>query len=402
MSRIDDLIEQLAPGGICYRELGAVAAYSTTRVDAAELDATNFVGVDNLLPNKQGKVDASYLPNTARLTAYQEGDLLLGNIRPYLKKVWLATNAGGCSGDVLALRIFAGMLPMLLPEFLFYLLSSDSFFAYSMQHAKGAKMPRGNKEAIMRYRIPVPPLEVQHEIVRILDTFTELETELEAELEARRRQYDHYRSQILDLGEDVAWRPLREVAEVRSGWGFPHSYQGQTDGDLPFFKVSDMNSPGNETVMYSSSNYVSRAVARTLGARPTPEGTVIFPKIGAAVATNKKRLLAVQSVYDNNVMGLVPGNRLEPRFLYYWMTTIDLSRLAHNSGAVPSIRASEMAAFRIPVPELTAQREIASTLDKFNAMISDLSVGLPAELAARRRQYEYYRDRLLTFQEAAS
>ena len=152
MSRIDDLIEQLAPGGICYRELGAVAAYSTTRVDAAELDATNFVGVDNLLPNKQGKVDASYLPNTARLTAYQEGDLLLGNIRPYLKKVWLATNAGGCSGDVLALRIFAGMLPMLLPEFLFYLLSSDSFFAYSMQHAKGAKMPRGNKEAIMRYR----------------------------------------------------------------------------------------------------------------------------------------------------------------------------------------------------------------------------------------------------------
>ena len=91
MSRLDNLIAQHCPSGVFFRDLVEVAGYSTTRVDAADLDATSFVGVDNLLPNKQGKNDATYLPNTERLTAYREGDVLLGNIRPYLKKVWLAT-----------------------------------------------------------------------------------------------------------------------------------------------------------------------------------------------------------------------------------------------------------------------------------------------------------------------
>ena len=85
--------------------LGAIAEYSPTRVDASTLNSTCFVGVDNLVANKGGRVDASYLPNTERLTAYEPGDILIGNIRPYLKKVWKATISGGCSGDVLAVRI---------------------------------------------------------------------------------------------------------------------------------------------------------------------------------------------------------------------------------------------------------------------------------------------------------
>jgi type I restriction enzyme, S subunit len=84
-----------------------------------------------------------------------------------------------------------------MPEFLYRLLASDDFFAYNMQHAKGAKMPRGSKEAILRYRIPIPPIEVQREIVKVLDTFTQLE----AELEARRQQYAHYRDRLLTFKE---------------------------------------------------------------------------------------------------------------------------------------------------------------------------------------------------------
>ncbi len=105
MSRISDLIVELSPKGVRHVALSEVAAYSTTRVDASLLDETSFLGVDNLVADKGGRIDASYLPNTARLTAYEPSDILLGNIRPYLKKVWLATNAGGCSGDVLAIRI---------------------------------------------------------------------------------------------------------------------------------------------------------------------------------------------------------------------------------------------------------------------------------------------------------
>lgn len=88
-----------------------------------------------------------------------------------------------------------------MPEFLYRLLASDVFFSYNMQHAKGAKMPRGSKDAILKYRIPIPPIEVQREIVSVLDTFTKLEAELEAELEARRRQYQYYRDALLNFNE---------------------------------------------------------------------------------------------------------------------------------------------------------------------------------------------------------
>ena len=402
MSRIDELIAELAPEGVRHVALSEVAEYSPTRVDAADLDETSFVGVDNLVSDKGGRVDASYPPNTARLTAYEPGDILLGNIRPYLKKVWLATNAGGCSGDVLAVRIVREHRESLDPAFLYYLLSSDSFFAYNMQHAKGAKMPRGNKSAILNYRIPVPPLEVQREIVRVLDQFTQLEAELEAELEARRRQYEHYRQLAMSFDDSIPRVALGDIAEVRSGWGFPNAHQGREEGEYPFYKVGDMNLPGNETVMSIANNYVSAEVAKNLGVRPAPAGTVIFPKIGAAVATNKKRVLSVPSAYDNNVMGLVPTERVTSRFLYHWMQTFDLSRLANDSGAVPSIRKTEAEKVLIPLPDLDTQREVAGLLDKFDALVNDLSVGLPAELAARRKQYEYYRDKLLTFKELAA
>lgn len=194
-------IAKYCPDGVRYVLLSDVAGYSTTRVDAQDLDETSFVGVDNLVANKGGRVDASYLPNTKRLSAYEPGDILLGNIRPYLEKIWCATNSGGCSGDVLAIRIRERSRGSITPKFLYYLLSTNDFFAYDMQHAKGAKMPRGDKTAILRYRIPVPPLEVQRAIVEVLDKFGQLESELELELAARRQQYEYYRDKLLTFKE---------------------------------------------------------------------------------------------------------------------------------------------------------------------------------------------------------
>jgi len=195
--------------------------------------------------------------------------------------------------------------------------------------------------------------------------------------------------------------PMAEVAEIRSGWGFPNAYQGQTEGTYPFYKVSDMNLAGNETLMTAANNFIDEVTARKLGVTPAPAGTVIFPKIGAAVATNKKRLLSMRSAYDNNVMGLIPGDQLNPRFLFFWMQTVDLTKLAHDSGAVPSIRKSEMETLQVPVPPLEEQERIVAILDKFDSLVNDLSSGLPAEIKARRQQYEHYRNRLLTFREAA-
>ena len=193
---------------------------------------------------------------------------------------------------------------------------------------------------------------------------------------------------------------MGEIAEVRSGWGFPLSYQGDSVGDIPFFKVSDMNSLGNEIRMRSATNYVSQKVAMKLGVTAAPEGTIIFPKIGAAIATNKKRILTQPSAYDNNVMGVIPSDRIDSRFLFHWMQTVDLSRIANDSGALPSIRKSEMERAPVPLPRDEEQRRIADILDQFDALVNDLSSGLPAEITARRKQYEYYRDKLLTFEEA--
>ena len=184
------------------------AAYSDTRIDASALDSSSFVGVDNLLSDKRGKTEANYLPNTSRLTAYQPGDILIGNIRPYLKKIWMADSSGGCSGDVLAVRITDAAQGQLEPAYLYYLLSSDSFFSYNMQHAKGAKMPRGDKAAILNYPIHVPSLGDQRRIVEVLQKFDALVNDisigLPAELAARRKQYEYYRDKLLTFEEAAA------------------------------------------------------------------------------------------------------------------------------------------------------------------------------------------------------
>ncbi|BBT72927.1 restriction endonuclease subunit S [Klebsiella sp. WP8-S18-ESBL-06] len=219
-------LEKLLDGAeVEWRALGDIAEYSTTRIDADKLDATSFTGVDNLVADKGGRIDASYLPNTTRLTGYKQGDILLGNIRPYLKKVWLATNSGGCSGDVLAVCIAEDYRKRICSEYLYYLLSSNSFFSYNMQHAKGAKMPRGSKSAILDFQVPIPcpsnpekSLAIQSEIVRILDKFTALTAELTAELTMRKKQYNYYRDKLLSFEEGgVEWKTLGEIVKMRAG-----------------------------------------------------------------------------------------------------------------------------------------------------------------------------------------
>ncbi len=121
----------------------------------------SYVGVENLLQNKQGKTIASSVPANGAVIAFEAGDILIGNIRPYLRKIWLADCDGGTNGDVLAVQIEDK--GTLIPKFLYYVLSSEDFFLYDIQNSKGAKMPRGSKDAVMNYQIPFPPLPVQSE-----------------------------------------------------------------------------------------------------------------------------------------------------------------------------------------------------------------------------------------------
>nr|WP_284674614.1 restriction endonuclease subunit S [Moraxella sp. ZY171148] len=177
-----------------------MAYYSKTRIKANSLNDQNYVGVDNLLQNKQGKTLSNHIPEKGNVAAYFKDDILIGNIRPYLKKIWQANNDGGASGDVLVIHLTDNSVNS---RYLYQVLSDDKFFAYNMQHAKGAKMPRGSKEMILDYKIPIPPLEIQTQIVEILDKFETLTHSisegLPREIELRQKQYEYYRELLLNF-----------------------------------------------------------------------------------------------------------------------------------------------------------------------------------------------------------
>lgn len=185
--------------------LGKIARYSVTRVQASEVDKHSYIGVDNLLPDKRGKTSSSYVPEQGTVIEYLKGNILIGNIRPYLKKIWLATHHGGTNGDVLVIQIKEGSTRDLTPQFLYHVLSSEAFFHFNTKHSRGAKMPRGDKRAIMNFPIPLPPLAEQERIVGILDRFdalvNDLTSGLPAEIEARRKQYEYYRDKLLTFKE---------------------------------------------------------------------------------------------------------------------------------------------------------------------------------------------------------
>lgn len=183
-----------------WKTLGEIAEYSHKRINAATMRKTNYVGVDNLLQNKAGKTESNYVPTEGNLTAYTVGDILIGNIRPYLKKIWLADNDGGTNGDVLVIHLTDKSVNM---RYLYQVLADDNFFVYNMQYAKGAKMPRGNKQKIMEYPIPIPSPEEQERIVSILDKFDTLTNSitegLPKEIELRQKQYEYYRDMLLSF-----------------------------------------------------------------------------------------------------------------------------------------------------------------------------------------------------------
>jgi len=180
-----------------WKTLGEIAQYSQTRIDHENLNEETYVGVDNLLQDRAGKSASRHVPTSGRLTEYCEGDILIGNIRPYLKKIWYANSTGGTNGDVLVIRTIDKTVNS---RYLYQVLADDKFFEYNMLHARGAKMPRGNKSKILEYSIPIPPLAEQMRIVDILDRFETLTNALQEglprEIELRKKQYEYYRAEL--------------------------------------------------------------------------------------------------------------------------------------------------------------------------------------------------------------
>lgn len=151
--------------------LSDICTFADGRVAVSALDVKTYISTENMLPNKEGITYSSGLPTVAQTQAYQTGDVLISNIRPYFRKIWHADCEGGCSNDVLVLRAKENYNA----GFLYYVLSDNKFFDYATATAKGTKMPRGDRTAIMKYEVPDVPIDVQEEIA---DTLSSLDARI--------------------------------------------------------------------------------------------------------------------------------------------------------------------------------------------------------------------------------
>ena len=182
-------------------QLSGIAGYSSQKISSEKLTVFNYVGVDNLLKDKYGKEDSKYVPQEGNFTKFTKDSILIGNIRPYLRKIWYADTIGGTNGDVLA--IYVQEKNIVKSRYLYHVLADERFFEYNIKYSKGAKMPRGDKKKIMEYKFFLPPLHVQQHVVNILDKFDTLVNDIKKglpkEIEQRQKQYEYWREQLLSF-----------------------------------------------------------------------------------------------------------------------------------------------------------------------------------------------------------
>lgn len=376
MNRIDDLIRELSPKGINYRLLKEVctikAGQSVNKLliqaNPGEYPVINS-GREPLGFINKFNCDEDPLGITSRgagvgSVTWQDGKYFRGNLN-----YAVSTNDGG----------------KLDSRFLYHLLNSMQVQIQNLSTYDG--IPALNKANLETLKIPVPPFEVQQEIVRVLDQFTkveaELEVELAAELEARRLQYEHYRNELLTL-DGVLSRPLGDMAENLDSRRKPVTRSARTSGDIPYYGASGVVDYVSDFIFDGDFLLVSEDGANLL-ARSTP---IAFSISGKTWVNNHAHVLRFETY-------------VERRFVEIYLNSIDLSPYV-SGAAQPKLNKANLNRIPVPDPSLDEKRRIVALLDRFDTLVNDIYKGLPAELAARRKQYEYYRDRLMTFEEATA
>ena len=280
-------------------------------------------------------------------------------------------------------------------RYLYYSLQNIETFIKSKVRKAG--IPTLDNKVLENIKIPLPPLSVQHRIVEILDKFTELEAELEAELDCRKRQYEYYRNQLLSFDmlnrggqrlNDVKIMTLGEIGEIRM---CKRILKGQTStcGDVPFYKIGTFGKTPNA--------FISKKLFTEYKIKYS------YPKIGevlisASGTIGKTVIFDGQDAYfqDSNIVWIENDESMAlNKYLYYCYQVIKWKTA--EGGTINRLYNDIIKKTRIPLPPLSVQREIVEILDKFDTLTNSISEGLPKEIELRRKQYEYYRNQLLSF-----
>ena len=270
-------------------------------------------------------------------------------------------------------------------RFLYYYLQVGAFQKQLSKITSPVGQSKFNKTELKKLIIPVPPLPVQEEIVRILDTLTELQAELQAELQKRLQQYNYYRDNLLSFEgrTDIEWKKLGEICNLSRGKVYSKSYIEKNAGEYPVYSSQTANN--GELGRISTYDYDGEYLTWTTDGAYA--GTIFYRKGKFSIT---------------NVCGLISPkeDNLNIKFLFYWLS-IKAPDYVYRGMGNPKLMSNQMEPIKVPIPPLAEQQRIVSILDRFNTLTTDITAGLPAEIEARRKQYEYYRDQLLTFKQKA-
>lgn len=391
MSRIDDLIAEYCPDGVKHQTLGEIGEFIRGNgIQKRDFQDSGFGCIHYgqiytyyglFADHTKSFIDPDLAEK--RKKAYK-GDLVIATTSENEEDVckacaWLGEEPIAISGDAYIFRHHQN------PKYISYCFQSELFQSQKKKYITGTKVLRVNGDAMAKIHVPVPPLPVQEEIVRILDSFSSLEAELEAELEARRKQYAYYRDELLTFDrERVLVITVGELCDINRGRIMSKGYLEKHRGAYPVYSSQTANN--GRFGFINSYDYDGEYITWTTDGANA--GSVFYHDEKFSIT---------------NVCGLlrIKDSRVRAKYLKY-VLDVTAKQYVNTGMGNPKLMSNVMKQIKVGIPSLAEQDMIISILDRFDKLTNDLSSGLPAEIEARRKQYEYYRDRLLSFDELAA
>lgn len=381
MKNLETLIQELCPDGVEFVKLGDCCSFKR----GTTITAKNAIPGD--VPVLAGGQKPAYYHNEANRTGetivVAGSGAYAGFVSYWTIPVFLSDSFSVEPDDRLVVK------------FVYYFLKNIQQKIFATK--KGSGVPHVHGSSIEKFEIPLPPIEVQTEIVRILDKFTSLEAELEAELDCRKRQYEYYRDKLLSFenvgGQEVKWKKMSEVCKNICSGGTPLTSKAEYyDGNIPWLRTQEVD----YCEIHSTLRNITQLGLDNSSAKMIPANCVIVAMYGstaAKVAINKIPLCTNQACCNLEI----DEDKALVRYVYQWICIQYEVLKAMGEGSQHNINAQKVKDFKIPIPSLEEQHRIVSILDRFESLTTSLQSGLPAEIVARRQQYEHYRDKLLTF-----
>lgn len=401
MTKLDELIQQLCPDGVKYYTLNTICnVYDGTHQTPQYTDSgIKFASVENIADPYATEKYISVSDYEKYKIKPQRNDLLMTRIG----------SIGVCtvieSDEPLAYYVSLALLrpdnSILNSRYLKYAIESlhcrKELRKRTLVNAVPIKINMGD---IGKITLPVPPLPVQREIVRILDNFTELTTELTAELTARKKQYEFYRDKLLDFAgnTDVKNVPLGGIAKFVYGY----TDKAKETGSVRFVRITDISEDGR------LNPYDAKYVELTDESKKylLKKGDLLLARTGATYGKTLYFEEDEPAVYASFLIKIILDNSVIKNRYYWHFSKSSLyweqAERYVSKGGQQQFNTNAVSRVIVPIPSLEVQDRIIYVLDNFDAICTDLSSGLPAEIEARQKQYEYYRDKLLTFREISN